>query len=179
VADRVLRASKVPVWLVPAQISHTKWTMRKILVPLDGSELAEVVLPHVEMLAKTRKNKIEVVLFRVSEAPVFLTASTPESTMDWGKLIEKHLIQAGKVAEQYLADIGDRLTDAGLSVDSEALVGEPAHEIIDYAAQNHFDLIAMASHGHSGLSRWAYGNVADKVIHGASCPVLLVRPQSS
>ncbi len=183
VADRVLRASKVPVWLVPAPAAEKasrakKWTLKKVLVPLDGSKLAELVLPHVETLAKPASTeKINVVLLMISQPPPLPTASTPESTMNWGKIIEEHLTQAGKVAEQYLTRIGKRLTSSGINVASEVLVGEATTEIINYASRKHFDLIAMASHGHSGATRWAYGSVADKVVHGATVPVLLVRPQ--
>jgi hypothetical protein len=59
---------------------------------------------------------------------------------------------------------------------SDVLMGKPADEIIDYAHKNPFNLIVMARHGRSGISRWEYGSVADKVLHGVSSPVFLVRP---
>lgn len=180
VAERILRSSKAPVWLVPVQASggvEHKWSLRKVLVPLDGSPLAEQVLPYVETLAKQRDTgAVSIVLLRVWEPLVAPGASTPESTLDWARLVEEHLRKVREVADRYLAEVGKRLTDAGLMVKSEVRVGEPASEIIDYAAANNFDLIAMATHGHSGFTRWSYGNVANNVLHAATVPVLLVRP---
>lgn len=172
VADRVLRASKVPVWLIRAGRPGGK-ELKKVLVPLDGSLLAERVLPHVEALAKPANGAVEVTLLRVSEPPVSLG---PEQTRSWSRLIEEHLMDAGKIAEEYLALVGVRLANHGISANSEVLVGEPASQIADYAARRDFDLIAIASHGHSGITRWAYGNVADRIVRGAPCDVFLVRP---
>lgn len=180
VAYKVLRTSRVPVWLVRAQtgkaIVHEQSVLHKILVPLDGSRLAELVLPHVETLAKqSGSGVLRVTLLQVWEPPVIPSVSTPESQMNWAKVIEEHINKAREAAEKHLADVAKKLTVAGLKVNSELVVGSPADEIIDYAERNHFSLIAMASHGHSGIGRWAYGNVADKVLHGATVSVLLVR----
>ena len=183
VADKVLRASKVPVWLVraaiPEEVVYDKWPSRTLLVPLDGSELAESVLPHAEALAKQRGAElVEVVLIRVCESP-FITVDYPEATMrlTWDEHVE-HIKSAFKtMCEQYLQRIAKRLSDAGLKVRSEVLLGEPADEIIRYATKHPFNLIAMSTHGHSGLTRWAYGSVADKVLHGVTSPVFLVRPR--
>jgi nucleotide-binding universal stress UspA family protein len=184
VADKVLRASSVPVWLVRAGISeeivYDRWPKRTILVPLDGSELAESVLPHVEALAKQRDaGLVDVVLLNVCEPLVMPAASTPEASFNWGKLMEEHIAYSKRVAEQYLAGVGRQLKNAGLKVSSEVLEGEPAGEIINYANKNPFNLIVMATHGRSGLSRWAYGSVAGKVLLGVSSPVFLVRVPST
>jgi universal stress protein A len=79
-------------------------------------------------------------------------------------------------AEQYLAKVKKRLAGAGLNVRSEVLMGKPADEIIKYAHRNHPNMIVMATHGSSGLSLWEYGNIADKILHGVSSPIFLVRP---
>ena len=183
VADKVLRASRVPVWLaragIPEEIVYDKWPKRTILVPLDGSELAESVLPHAEALAKQRGAElVDVVLVRVCEPPV-IPADYPEASMplSWEERVEQVVAKCRQPSEQYLAEVEKRLKDAGLKVRSELLVGKSADEIADYVNRNRFNLIVMATHGRSGLSRWAYGGVADKVLHGVSSPIFLVRPR--
>ena len=70
-----------------------------------------------------------------------------------------------------------QLKDISISVRSEVLVGKAADEIVDYANKNPFNLIVMATHGRSGLSRWVYGSVAENVLLGVSSPIFLVRPR--
>jgi len=169
VADKVLHASKVPVWLVPARcpedVTYDMWPKRTILVPLDGSELAEAVLPHVEALAEQNGvEPVDVVLLRVAESPVMSDhyfSNIPETR--------------GEI-EKYLARVEKRLQKAGLSVQSRVLTGEPAEQIVDYASASPFSLIVMSTHARSGLSRWVLGSVAMKVVSGVSSPILLVRP---
>jgi len=182
VTDKVVRASKVPVLLVragiPEQIVYGNWPRLTILVPLDGSKLAESVLPHVEALAKQRGAQlVEVVLLRVCEPPVILS-DYPEAVMplSWEEHLEKEMAGAKRGCRQYLAEVGKRLRDIGISVRSEVLIGKAADEIIDYASKNPHNLIVIATHGRSGITRWAYGSVAEKVLLGVSSPLLLVRP---
>jgi len=187
-ADKVLRASKIPVLLVragiPQEIVYDQWPRRTMLVPLDGSKLAEAVLPHVEALAKQRGAElVEVVLLRVCEPPVIIS-DYPEAVMalTWEEHVEQATAWSRRVAEQYLAGVEKRLKDAGLRVRSEVVVSEfpgrnPAYDIIEYANRNPFNIIVMATHGRSGVSRWAYGSAADKVLQGVSSPVFLVRPR--
>jgi len=176
VVDKVLRVSKVPVWLVPAgtpgEIVYDERPRRTILVPLDGSELAEEVLPHVETLAKQRAAElVDVVLLTVLEFQILSTSHYQK------RLQEQEELEYRKRAEQYLSGVEMRLMKRGLRVKSEVLQGKPADEIVDYVNRNHFNLIVMATHGLSGLARWAYGSVADRVLHGVSSPIFLVRPR--
>ena len=84
------------------------------------------------------------------------------------------------MAKEYLAGVEKRLKDSNIrSVRSEVLVGRAADEIVDYAKKNPFNIIVMATHGRSGLSRWVYGSVAGNVLQGVSSPVFLVKPQQS
>jgi nucleotide-binding universal stress UspA family protein len=169
VADKVLHASKVPVWLVPARcpedVTYDMWPKRTILVPLDGSELAEAVLPHVKALAEqSGVEPVDVVLLRVAESPVMSDhyfSNIPETR--------------GEI-EKYLARVEKRLQKAGLSVQSRVLTGEPAEQIVDYACASPFSLVVMSTHARSGLSRWVLGSIAMKVVSGISSPILLVRP---
>ncbi len=189
VADKVLRASNVPVWLVrteiPEGIVYDKWPKRTMLVPLDGSELAETILPHVEALAKQRGAElVDVVLLRVCESGAALGYYPPSARFETPTGAVHVMPQeyargeAAKykiLAEQYLAGIEQRLKDAGLRVRAEVRAGEPAEEIVDYANTNPFNLIVMSTHARSGFSRWAYGSVATKVLQGVSSPIFLVR----
>jgi nucleotide-binding universal stress UspA family protein len=182
VADKVLSTSKIPVWLVradiPEEIVHDAWPRRTILVPLDGSGLAESVIPHVEALAKQRGTElVEVILLRVCYPPE-ISSDYPEASMplSWEEHVKHEMAWAKQGCEQYLADVQRRLKDLGLNVRSEVLMGKPADEIIKYVSENSINLIVMATHGRSGLSRWAYGSTADKILHGAASPIFLVRP---
>ena len=181
VADKVLRVSKVPVWLVRAKIHeeiiNDKWPRKTILVPLDGSELAESVLPHVEALAKQRNgDTVDTILLRVCEYAVVPNDNVKGVPSGWEKDVRREIARSKREAGKYLAEVEKRFEDADLRVQSEVLVGEPPNEIINHANGNPFSLIAMATHGRSGLKRLAYGSVADKVLRGASCPLLVVRP---
>ena len=183
VADKVLRKSKIPIWLVraniPEEIVHDEWHKRTMLVPLDGSKFAESVLPHVETLAKQRGAElVNVNLLRVFEEP-HVNADYPEASMNltWKEHVERIRDHFKREAKQYLEGVQKRLTSAGLKVRPEVLMGNPADEIIDYAHRNHPNLVVMASHGYSGISRWEYGSVADKVLHGVSSPIFMVRPR--
>jgi nucleotide-binding universal stress UspA family protein len=182
VADKVLRASKVPIWLVrvgiPEEIIYDKWPHRTMLVPLDGSELSESVLPHVEMLAKQRgAEPVDIVLLRVCE-PLFVSADYPQTSMplSWQEHVKQQIEWAKSGAVDYLAGVQKRLENRGLKVRSEVLMGNPANEIIDYAHKHPFNLIVMATHGRSGITRWEHGSVADRILHGVSSPIFLVRP---
>lgn len=184
VADKVLRSAAQPVLLVragvPRDAAYDAWSAPRMLVPLDGSEMAELVLPHVEYMAPAGHGMAaEVLLIGVCEVLVLPPVTTPEATVNWGAVAEDYLARCGRSTEVYLAGVQKRLGDAGLSARAEVLVGEPPAAIIDYAAGRQVNLIVMATHGRSGIGRWAYGSVAQKVLQEAPCPILLVRPPSS
>jgi nucleotide-binding universal stress UspA family protein len=114
VADKVLRASKVPIWLVrasiPEEIVYDEWPRRTMLVPLDGSELSESVLPHVETLAKQRDTElVNIVLLRVCE-PFFVSADYPEASMplSWHEHVQQQIAWAKSGAMDYLAQVQKR-----------------------------------------------------------------------
>jgi nucleotide-binding universal stress UspA family protein len=152
---------------------------KKILVPLDGSELAECVLPHVESIARGCGAQ-NVVFLRVVE-PVHLPVGT---LSDGGEVFaeqdaERIRTQTGlinkKIAEKDLSDLVSRTKYDGVTVQSEVIMGKAAESIAEYATKNSVDLIAIATHGRSGISRWAWGSVADRVLRSACVPVLMVR----
>ena len=151
----------------------------KILVPLDGSELAECVLPHVESIAKGCSVP-NVVFVRVVE-PAHLPVAAEFA--GGGSFSEEDAAKARKTqdeqntaeAKQYLNDIRKRNTYDGATLKAEVIMGKPADSIADYAEKHEFDLIVIATHGRSGISRWVYGSVADKILRSACVPVLMVR----
>jgi len=141
---------------------------RKMLVPLDGSELAECVLPHVKAIAAGHR-ETQVILLRVVEP---LPAGTPPA-------VDFEVVQqAGvKAAEGYLARVKAQLNKEGLNVETKVLTGRPAETIIDFVRRDKVDLIAIATHGRSGIKRWVFGSVADRLVRSSSVPVLLIRPK--
>ncbi|MGB2800258.1 MAG: universal stress protein [Dehalococcoidia bacterium] len=150
---------------------------KTILVPLDGSELAERVLPHVEMLAKAGVEPAEVVLLRVCELARMVMGGYGEAVGQMAILTEQAAAACKADAEEYLAAMEKRLKETGLKVRTVLLEGDSANEILEYATNNPVDLIAMVTHGRSGISRWAYGSVASKVLRGIATPLLLVTPE--
>ena len=186
VADKVLRASPVPVLLVRSETAEKgafeKWTDITVVVPLDGSPLAESVLPHVQALAQQVGNdKLKVVLVRVCEPPTMPAIPGAEVPFDWQKLMDEHWSACKKTTKEYLSGIETHLKQTGLQVRSEPIEQmkySVAEEIVDYANKIPLSLIVMATHGRSGVSRWAYGSVAHKVLTGSSSPILMVRPAS-
>ena len=143
---------------------------QKILVPLDGSELAECVLPHVEVLARGCQAK-SVVFIRVVE-PIHQPAGDYVMDPDQIKKIESEHKWA---AEAYLKKISAKVSLAGAIVKTEVLYGLPAETLAGYATKNQVDLIVIATHGRSGVSRWVWGSVADRTLRSSCTPVLMVR----
>ena len=135
---------------------------KKILVPLDGSELAAKVLPQVADLAKSQN--AEVVLLNVYP--------------DWGEAASeevKNLIESEvKKCELFVAQAAKDLEAQGVKASTACVKGTPAQEIITYADKNGLDLIAMATHGRGEVA-WVLGSVAEKVVSHATVPVLLFR----
>jgi nucleotide-binding universal stress UspA family protein len=145
---------------------------RRIMVPLDGSKMAECVIPHVETVAKLTNASVELV--HVIEPVELPTRGGLALSVDDLKQIEEHSKQE---AESYLREIVRRLKSAGIRPHSKLLTGKAADSLVDYIQENKFDLIIMATHGRSGISRWFWGSVADKILYSSKIPVLLVRSQ--
>ena len=141
----------------------------KILVPLDGSPLAEAVLSHVEALANLEG--AEVTLLMVAVYPVAEFAfSDPNLVSDILDTLEAETLN-------YIQSIRTRLQRAGIRTSILVREGSVAETILDVCSEIHADLIAMSTHGRSGVSRWLLGSVADRIINHSPVPVLLIRPQ--
>jgi nucleotide-binding universal stress UspA family protein len=147
---------------------------KKILVPLDGSKLAECALPHVEELAKGC-NTEKVILASVTERVQGYRAFEDPSQPLGQQLTPEAVGKKEKQAQRYLDRIAEAMDAKGIKVDTEVLLGDPAEEIVIYAKHPGCDIIVMSSHGRSGPSRWAHGSVADRVLRASCVPVLMVR----
>lgn len=157
---------------------------KRILLPLDGSKLAECALPHAVELAKGR-DEIEVMLISVTEQ-LRGTTRAPEARERYyssddpgvGKAGLDMTVTFGKLEGQalkYLSRTARKLEAKGIKVSTEVLFWPPAEAIVGYAEENDVDLIVMSSHGSSGPSRRPHGRVADKVLKTSPVPVLMVR----
>jgi nucleotide-binding universal stress UspA family protein len=148
--------------------------LHQFLLPLDGSPLAEQILEPVLDLA--RLIQAECTLFHAVE-PLILPGYSPVG------YVANLDVQANEVlrgnAEQYLASIAQRAQAAGLTIHTKVVIdAQPAAGILRAAGQSGVDLIAMATHGRSGLARMLIGSVTDKVVRGAEIPVLVYRPKA-
>ena len=148
---------------------------KKIMVPLDGSELAECVLPHVESFIEGCKVKQFVFVRVVEPATVFYGG---DYTISSDILREKEIV-VQENARDYLAQVLDRLDYKSADLQAEVLTGHIADSLVDYAENNEFDLILIATHGRSGVRRWVRGSIADKVLRSSNIPVLMVRAPGS
>jgi len=182
VADKVLHAAPNPLLLVrPAQgDGGGEARLKTVLVPLDGSGLAEKVLPTVAALASSLA--LEVVLVQIfvqfNFAPPdaflpFLGSNFPQQREIWA--------QARAEADSYLDAKVEGLRAQGLPHVSSLLIeggaGGAAAEIIDLARKTADNLVAMSTHGRSGMSRWILGSVTERVVRYSNDPVLVLRPQ--
>lgn len=175
IADKVLHAAANPLLLVRA--GETIQTDRaamlaRILVPLDGSALAETVLPHSAELAQ--KLGLEIVLLRVFAVP------TPVFAEDYGPYVEEIWAQLDEESKRYLDEKARQLQAQGLTnVSTIATAGFAAEKIIDIARQSPDCLVAMCTHGRSGVNRWVMGSVTERVVRHSGDPVWIVRPGSA
>ena len=147
----------------------------KIMVPLDGSELAECVLPHMEAI--TTGCKITNVVFVRVVDPIQLPVRLPAQG-EFGfqekdrREMEK---QRKKTAEAYLEKIVQTTALEGVALSYEVLEGQVAETLAQWAEQNGADLIIIASHGRSGVGRWVMGSVADRLLRSVCVPVMMIR----
>jgi len=147
----------------------------KILVPLDGSKVGEAALPYVEELVSKLSPalKVEVTLFQVvSSLSHWIVAGEASAQIPY---TEKEMEQIKRKAMDYLNKTGEGLRSKGAIVKIKVGIGSAADEIIKAADEINTDLIAMSTHGRSGLSRWAFGSVTDRILRGGNTPVLVVR----
>ncbi len=142
---------------------------QKVLVPLDGSDLAECSLPHVIKMAKEGFIKDICVLTVIDIHPSALLEGA-DTTVIYKAQMDNSREYIGKVKARFKAE--------GIEVKTEILQGSAAQMISDYANEKKIDLIVIATHGYSGVKRLMFGSVAFRVLHDSHVPVLLIRPDS-
>jgi nucleotide-binding universal stress UspA family protein len=154
---------------------------QKILVPLDGSEFAECALEHVKAIALGCKVP-EVVLLNVIRP---IPTQIPDVRIEVGHVPQEWLVKTEKEnqaeAQKYISSVAKKLnsegiTAKGVTVKADPQARDPAKEILDYVSKNQVDLIIMTTHGQSGISRWWFGTVADRIVRHSTAPVLIVAP---
>ena len=143
---------------------------QRILVPLDGSTLAEETLPHAATHAAQFGS--EILLLKVLEP-------LPEPSMAGRGVVRSAEAATAQLAQDDLEGVAAGLREQGIPPQTATTEGKPYVEIIRFAEQNEIDLIVMSTRGHSGLSRWLLGSVVDRVVRGATVPLLLVQARSA
>lgn len=157
----------------------------RIIVPLDGSKVGESALPYVEDLMSKMSPEVEkeVVLLQVltkEQVAPQVTVATAARTqagvfLDIDEL-EKKGEETKTQALHYLDEVGETLRDEGITVTAKLAVGNAAEEIVKTAEETDANLIAMSTHGRSGLSRWAFGSVTDRVLRWeGKIPIAMIR----
>lgn len=144
---------------------------KKIMVPLDGSTLAECVLPHVQAIAKGCGTQ-ELIMLRVVEPERVYRVSDAAIDPNAAVIIEA---ERTKAAEGYLNGIVSQLAEPALTCEVKAIVGRVAESLVDYCEKANVDLIIIATHGRSGVTRWVRGSVADKILRSSTIPVMMIR----
>jgi len=172
VADKVLHAATNPLFVLRStdeSKTTDEATLKTILVPLDGSLLAELVLPHVAAMAK--KMKLEVELLRVYSVAL-------PSYIDEGFTVDLQPLRENMKEEvkSYLDKKARQLISYGVDkVSTLVLEGDAPGEIIDMAREFSDNLVAICTHGRSGIGRWILGSVTDRIVRHCGDPVLIIR----
>lgn len=164
-AEKVLRRAPCPTVILRSDNEINPEKFNRIMLPLDGSPLAERVLPPALDMVKAMG--VELFLIRVVE---------PNSFYGFGH--SDDLLEADREAAQtYLADVREQLLLPDKTVHTHVAVGSATDLIVDYAATQQIDLILLTSRGHSGFDEWMFGSVAEKVMVGAPCAILVIRQE--
>jgi nucleotide-binding universal stress UspA family protein len=142
----------------------------KILVPLDGSELAERALEPALTIARQRRG--EAIIMRV---PILQQVMMPGAAGYGYMLGDESLAAGSEECLAYLQDVQRRVGEPSLALCAKLVEGDVAGSIVDVAAKEKVDLIVMTTHGYSGLTRWMMGSVTERVLRSARCPVLVIR----
>ena len=139
---------------------------QKILVPLDGSELAECALIH----ARTAAIGLQV--------PEVVLLQSIESFYRFREILQPEVLAKAEIeADLYLKKVAEGMKKEGINATTVIKLGEPAAEILNYAKHNEVGLIIMSTHGRSGPANWAFGSVAERVVRHSNVPVLIAPPE--
>ncbi len=146
--------------------------LSRILVTLDGSELAEKALPYAQQMVAPKGQVILLSVVDVPDFPLYSVYPMPVATNapDYQTIVDG--MTAGTI--EYMDKIADSLRMSGLSVKSIVKVGNPVTTILETIEENSIDAVVMTTHGRSGISRWLFGSVTQKVLQAMPCPVIVV-----
>jgi nucleotide-binding universal stress UspA family protein len=174
ITDKVLHVTTNPLLVVRVEepeATTIEAKLENVIVPLDESPLAEQVLPHAVHLARTMG--LRIILLRVTPATEDFyryIGYVPGNFEDFAQFIDRR-------GMEYLHKVGQKLREQGLTLVEERLLhGHPAAAIVDLARETPHSLVAMTTHGRSGVGRWLLSSVADRVVRHSAGPVLVVRP---
>ena len=174
VANKVLHTAKMPLLLVRAarlpKRAQGKPMLNRVLLPLDGSEAGEAAVPYVQELMSRLGS--EVILFEVVPTGKHIRTV---GGLDYVLYPEQDLKQVKTEAREYLDKVYQQLKTKKGKVRVELKAGDIAREIIDYAKRTRAGLIAISSHGHSGIAKWVFGSIAHKIVQVSNIPVLVIR----
>ena len=185
-AHKIITTSKIPIFLIRPNVTRSPipstWP-NSILVPLDGSPLAESVLPYMIDLAQQGQTHQEVILLKICEGSDLLD-DYPEAIMEmtWQEHIKRATTAFQQTCSMYLDQIQDRYQVDGGQIRSGVILGDKdnvAPEIAGFVSKKSCDVIAMSTHGSSGISEWPFGHIADTLIPTVSVPLFLVRSGTS
>jgi nucleotide-binding universal stress UspA family protein len=173
-AARILQRTGKPVLFIRAQETVTPTgfdsMFRRIILPLDGSTNGEAALPYIKAL--TTRIASELTFFRVI-APGYHIPTI--GGLNYVSLPKAEIDRLSDEARQYLDRISAEVEGSRATIKLEVRVGDAASEIIKFATEQDFNLIALSSHGYSDVDRWTFGSVTHKVLHSSRTPVLLMR----
>lgn len=177
VVRKVITGATVPTLVVHVKDAtvhpETPASIHSILVPLDGSELAEAVIPLVADVA--RSCGASVTLARIVPFPGGIYLGSPYTPLVAPDTFNEAMDAARAGTHAYLSSIASRLKGAGIAVTTVALDGDPASRLLSLISEEKYDLVVMATHGRTGITRWALGSIAERLVEASYTPVLLVR----
>ena len=174
VTYKVIHESPMPVLAIAPERARSNPgagnEIDRVIVPLDGSAFAETVLPYATTLARRMGLKMTLLRVLPDDAPIF---GDSMSLVDMLAAVEE---KATGDANSYLARVARRVREPGLTVDEVLLHGKASSSITEYAKRSGNGMIALTTHGRSGVSRLLLGSVAEAVVRESGCPVFVVRP---
>jgi nucleotide-binding universal stress UspA family protein len=177
VADALVRSLEIPLILIRPSEKTTvaqPTNFDQVVVPLDGSPLAEAVLGPVTALARACDSEVTL----VQVVRLIPLASDPPLPFPTGYAEKETQIQRD-VAQDYLQDIASRIRESGVKATGQAVIGDGvANTLLDFLHGGRAALVAIATHGRGGVRRLVLGSVADKLIRAAEVPVMVVRPRA-
>jgi nucleotide-binding universal stress UspA family protein len=175
--DKVLHKVNVPLLIIRATEKPTKLTtpslLHRILAPMDGTEICETVLPYLAELIKKVKSEITFLQVLAPGKHVHTVGG-----IDFVYFKDHDISSIKTKAQDYLKKLIGTLEGPATAKRYEIKFGDPAEEIIKYAKETNSQVIALSTHGHSGIERWAYGSVTYKVLQTSKQSILLI-PQAN